>query len=231
MPRCGRRPGHGPGPGQPSATGSAVPPTSPATTSTHQPAGPVRQYRSRRSRCPTPARNRPQHEPPDRSHQRPGRYGFGRCCTRSASPRPGARPRADCGRPRGQGVRRGGGRRSSRHRVLPGRAGFDVAGSGLVDAASVAQGVGGRGCARSTTLSIFKDLAVGGLVELVVQRPHVIGMLGGRSTAGVVEGMGPAEPAQLLTEGSVVVRLGWLVALGGAVLADNPAGQPYQRLR
>jgi len=56
-------------------------------------------------------------------------------------------------------------------------------------------------------------------------------MLGGRSTAGVVEGMGPAEPAQLLTEGSVVVRLGWLVALGGAVLADNPAGQPYQRLR
>jgi hypothetical protein len=80
-------------------------------------------------------------------------------------------------------------------------------------------------------LSIFKDLAVGGLVELVVQRPHVIGMLGGRSTAGVVEGMGPAEPAQLLTEGSVVVRLGWLVALGGAVLADNPAGQPYQRLR
>jgi hypothetical protein len=78
----------------------------------------------------------------------------------------------------------------------------------------------------STTLSIFKDLAVGGLVELVVQRPHVIGMLGGQSTAGVVEGMGPAEPAQLLTEGSVVVRLGWLVALGGAVLADNPAGQP-----
>jgi hypothetical protein len=35
-----------------------------------------------------------------------------------------------------------------------------------------------------------------------------------------------AEPAQLLTEGSVVVRLSWLVALGGAVLADDPAGQP-----
>jgi hypothetical protein len=38
--------------------------------------------------------------------------------------------------------------------------------------------------------------------------------------------MGPAEPAQLLTEGSVAVGLGRLVALGGAVLADDPAGQP-----
>jgi hypothetical protein len=43
------------------------PTTSPATTPTRRPAGPARRHRSRRSRCPTPARSRPQHEPPDRS--------------------------------------------------------------------------------------------------------------------------------------------------------------------
>jgi len=67
MPPRGRRPGHGPGPAPPLATGSAAPPTSPATTPTRRPAGPARRHRSRRSRCPTPARSRPQHEPPDRS--------------------------------------------------------------------------------------------------------------------------------------------------------------------
>jgi hypothetical protein len=38
--------------------------------------------------------------------------------------------------------------------------------------------------------------------------------------------MGPAEPAQLLAGGSVPVGLERLVALGGAVLADDPTGQP-----
>ena len=41
-------------------------------------------------------------------------------------------------------------------------------------------------------------------------------------------GMGPAEPAQLRTEGSVPVGLDRLVALGGAVLAGDPAGQPLR---
>jgi hypothetical protein len=49
------------------ATGSAVPPTSPAATPTRRPTGLVHQPRSRRSGCPTQARSRHQHEPPDRS--------------------------------------------------------------------------------------------------------------------------------------------------------------------
>ena len=40
--------------------------------------------------------------------------------------------------------------------------------------------------------------------------------------------VGPAEPAQFLPEGSVAVGLDRLVALGGAVLADDPAGQPLR---
>src|SRR5215218_4735928 len=70
MPPRGRRPGRGRGPAQPSATGSAAPATSPATTPTRRPAGPAHQHRSRRCRCPTPARNRPRHKPPDRSPTR-----------------------------------------------------------------------------------------------------------------------------------------------------------------
>jgi hypothetical protein len=56
---------HGPGRPPRWATGSAAPPTSPATTPTHRPTGPAHQHRSRRSRCPTPAHSRHQHEPPD----------------------------------------------------------------------------------------------------------------------------------------------------------------------
>jgi hypothetical protein len=39
-------------------------------------------------------------------------------------------------------------------------------------------------------------------------------------------GMGPAELAELLAQRPVPLRLGGLVALGRAVLADDPAGQP-----
>jgi len=114
--------------------------------------------------------------------------------------------------------------------------------------------------------------AVLGLVELVVQRPHVIGVLGGQPVGRTGGGaqplafvapdrhpqaflapepldglavhapallmpvgvdaavaparMDPAELAELLAQRLVPVGLAGLVALGGAVLADDLAGQP-----
>jgi hypothetical protein len=67
----GRPPGQGHGRARRWATGSAAPPTSPAPATTPQPAGPAHRHlcHTHRSRCPTPAPSRHQHEPPDRTTQ------------------------------------------------------------------------------------------------------------------------------------------------------------------
>ena len=70
--------------------------------------------------------------------------GRGWCSSRAASPRRGPSPRRASPRAPGRAARRGCESRRTRRRVLPGRAGLDVARGGLREATPVAQGVGGQ---------------------------------------------------------------------------------------
>jgi hypothetical protein len=60
---------------------------------------------------------------------------------------------------------------------------------------------------------------------LTVDHPALVQQLG-MGTAVAPAGMGTAERTKLLAQRPITLRLGGLVALGGAVLTDDPAGQP-----